>query len=62
MTDSFQIERPAMKPAAPPARASRSWPTNVSWSTPAESSAQGASSAAVSAAQAAPVPGYSSFR
>ena len=60
--DSFQIDRPAMNPAAPAASAVRSWPTNVSWSTPAESSAHGASSASVSASQPAASPGYSSLR
>ena len=41
-----------MKPDAPPARAARSWPVNVSWSTPAESSAQGTPTASVTARQA----------
>ena len=56
-TDSFQIERPAMKPAAPASRAVSSWPTNVPWSTPAESSAHGTPSASVRLAQAAASPG-----
>ena len=50
-TASFHSERPAMKPSAPPSIASRSWAQNASWSTPADSTAHGTSSASVTRRQ-----------
>ena len=50
-----------MKPSAPPSIASRSWTQNASWSTPAESTAHGTSSASVTRRQPAALPGYSSL-
>src|SRR5439155_2140630 len=61
-TASFQSERPAMKPLAPPSMADRSCSQNARWSTPAESTAQGTSSASVTRAHSFVLPGYSSLR
>lgn len=60
---SFHNERPAMAPPAPFATAISTCLMNVSWSTPAESTAHGTPAAAsVTAALASADPGYWSLR
>ena len=55
---SFHSARPAITPDAPLRTAVSTWPRNVSWSTPADSTAQGtAPHRAVTVAQASAVPG-----
>ena len=55
---SFHRARPAITPEAPLRMAVSTWPMNVSWSTPADSTAQGTSPhIAVMAAQLSAVPG-----